>query len=230
MNKSSTSDVKLAESGNRKVLLRRAQSGDVDAFAELFEAFRPTVYAVACRLVGETDAGDVVMETYLKAWRSIPGFNGNSSLKTWLFRIAHNCALDGLRARKRHQAHFAPTPDSADGIPVEWPDKTQVSPDENAARGEEERLVRRAMDTLSADHRATLLLRFVEGLSYAEIAAATDVSIGTVMSRIFHGRRKLQLALASLPDLQPDSRSGVKAQHEPFRQKDLPESDQGMPA
>jgi len=84
--------------------LERARKGDVEAFAEVFEALRPLVFSVANRLVGPNDAEDVVMETYLKAWQGLPRFRGKSSLKTWLYRISRNCSLDFIRSRQRAPA------------------------------------------------------------------------------------------------------------------------------
>jgi RNA polymerase sigma-70 factor (ECF subfamily) len=93
--------------------LAAAGKGDMEAFAALFEELRPMVYEVACRLVGPSDADDVVMETYLKAWRAIPRFNRRAALKTWLYRVTYNCALDFLRSRQRRRDRIQPL-DGAD--------------------------------------------------------------------------------------------------------------------
>ena len=176
------------------MLTARAQNGDMDAFAAVFEPLRPTVYAVACRLVGPSDAEDVVMETFLKAWQAIPRFNRHSSLKTWLYRITYNCAVDRIRARQRLRE--TPLDDEADGGSAgSIPDDSAPRPDEVLAGSETIDRVRSAMGRLPAEHRTALLLRFSDGLSYAGIAAATGVSIGTVMSRLFNGKRKLRRIL-----------------------------------
>jgi RNA polymerase sigma-70 factor (ECF subfamily) len=175
-------------------LLEQAQRGDIQAFAQLFEPLRGKIFAVACRLVGPDDAEDVVMDTFVKAWKSLPGFRGGSSLKTWLFRIASNRARDLLRRRR-------PT---VDATPVDtetraaWPeltDPTQPGPDELAAENEDGVLLGRALAELPAAHRNALLLRYVDGLSYSEISAATGAAMGTVMSRLFHAKRKLRGAV-----------------------------------
>ena len=173
--------------------LRNAKKGDGDAFAAIFEAFRPLVFTVAVRLVGSSDADDVVMESYLKAWKALPNFSGLSSLKTWLFRIAYNCAQDQLRSRGRRREE--PLPVNEDGEPVEVRLDRHASPAELVMRDELGSSIERCMAQLPPVHRTTLLLRFADGMSYQEIAAATGVSIGTVMSRIFNGRRKLQALL-----------------------------------
>jgi RNA polymerase sigma-70 factor (ECF subfamily) len=181
-----------------QALLEQARRGDAEAFARLFEPWRATLYSVACRLVGESDAEDVVMDTYLKAWRALPGFSGRSALRTWLYRIAHNCALDCLRARRHTVSENEGRERDDDGAARDWPDTKQRSPAEAVAGAEVTDLVGQAMAQLGDEHRTTLLLRFADELSYAEIAAATGVSIGTVMSRLFNGRRRLQRLLAEL--------------------------------
>jgi len=188
----------MMEEHDPQALLEQARHGDAEAFARLFEPWRPTLYAVACRLVGESDAEDVVMDTYLKAWRALPGFSGRSALRTWLYRIARNCALDCLRARRHTVSENDGRTREDEPGPRDWPDPRQRTPAEAVAGAEVGDLIGQALARLGEEHRATLLLRFADGLSYAEIAAATGVSIGTVMSRLFNGRRKLQRLLAEL--------------------------------
>jgi RNA polymerase sigma-70 factor (ECF subfamily) len=174
--------------------LERARHGDMEAFMALFHDARPMVFSVAYRIVGADDAEDVLMETTLKAWKALPGFTGRAGLRTWLCRIAHNCAVDYLRRRPRWAAQGSDeSPEGAD--PAALPDRSQRHPVETMAGAELETQIQAALGTLSPEHRATLLLRFVDGLGYAEIAAATGVSIGPVMSRLFNGRRKMMRLL-----------------------------------
>jgi RNA polymerase sigma-70 factor (ECF subfamily) len=174
--------------------LERARHGDMEAFMALFQDARPMVFSVACRIVGADDAEDVLMETTLKAWKALPGFTGRAGLRTWLCRIAHNCAVDHLRRRPHWAAQGAA--ESAEGVdPAALPDCSQRHPAETMAGAELDAQIRGAMERLSPEHQATLLLRFVDGLGYGEIAAATGVSIGTVMSRLFNGRRKMMRLL-----------------------------------
>jgi RNA polymerase sigma-70 factor, ECF subfamily len=179
--------------------MERAGHGDAEAFAELFERLRPKVFAVAWRVAGPNDAEDVVMNTYLKAWKALPRFDGRSSLETWLYRIAHNCAVDMLRQRR----HDPDQPEREASTVEDLPDRRQRPPDQAVAGAETEVLIRRALDQLSPEYRATLLLRFADGMSYAEIAASTGVSLGTVMSRIFNGRRKLQKLVKGIREETP---------------------------
>lgn len=179
-------------------LLELARAGDVEAFASLFESFREMVFRVACRLVGEGDAEDVVMDVYLKAWQSLPRFQGWASVKTWLYRIAYTVSVDCLRARHRQTQRFVRESELELDHPLEVADAAQKSAVEEVQSAETAGLVRRALDRLPPEHRTALLMRFADDMSYAEIAAATGVSIGTVMSRLFYGKRKLQSALREL--------------------------------
>lgn len=172
--------------------LARAQAGDMEAFADVFEAYRPVVFRVALRLVGEADAEDVVMETFLKAWKALPRFRGNSGLQTWLFRICNNCAYDVLRARGRRGRHEVCPRADANGETPEPVDVTAATPAEQAADRDLAAAVRAGLAALPPDHARVLLLRYADGLSYRETAAAVGVSVGTVMSRLFYARKKLQ--------------------------------------
>ena len=171
--------------------IKLAQKGDANAFEAILEPIRPFVYAVAYRNVGPSDVDDVVMETFVKAWRSFPSYNGHSSLKTWIYRIAYNTSIDFLRRRQRFQAVFVPErPESQNEI-KDIVDERVDSPSEGLLRSEISNLVQQAMARLDKNHSTALWLRYADGLSYKEIAAATGVGIGTVMSRLFNGKRKL---------------------------------------
>ncbi len=174
----------------------RARHGDMEAFMSLFEEVRPLVFSVACRMVGPNDAEDVVMDACLKAWKAIPAFSGASTLKTWICRIAHNCAADCLRRRKPWDTAAPNAVDPVD--PGALPDTAQRSPADAMADAETQARIDAALRQLPEEHRVTLTLRFADGLSYAEIAAATGVSLGTVMSRLFNGRRKLMKLLKDI--------------------------------
>jgi RNA polymerase sigma-70 factor (ECF subfamily) len=176
-------------SDSQKGLLEQARQGSADAFAALFEQYRPMLTAVASRLAGAADGDDVVMETYLKAWSGLARFGGRAALSTWLCRIVRNCALDICRRQGRENRR------RVDSVTAEGADIFANLPDERAGdarrHAETQELgvaVRRAMAKLSENHCTVILLREVDGLSYGEIAAATGASIGTVMSRLFHAR------------------------------------------
>jgi RNA polymerase sigma-70 factor (ECF subfamily) len=177
-------------------LLNRARQGDADAFLSLFEEARPMVFSVASRVVGPNEAEDVVMDTYIKAWKAIPDFSGRAVPRTWLCRIAHNCAVDYLR-RCKPWATSESDSESRAVSPDSLPDPNPQSPLDRMVGDETGARIEAALDTLAPEHRVTLRLRYSDELSYAEIAAATGVSIGTVMSRLFNGRRKLMKLLAA---------------------------------
>jgi RNA polymerase sigma-70 factor (ECF subfamily) len=183
--------------------LRQAQNGDMDAFAALFEPLRARIYAVAFRLVGPDDAEDVVMDTYLKAWRALPRFAGRSSLSTWLCGIARNQSLDLLRRRQVRNRGRVANKDSEDRV-AEVDDPTQTGPLDAMQSVEDQALCQRALAALPEMHRHALLLRYVDGLSYQEIAAALDISMGTTMSRLFNARRKLRQQVESLTANSPE--------------------------
>jgi len=178
--------------------LEKAQHGDAEAFAGAFETLRPSVFAVACRLAGPDDAEDVVMDTYLRAWQALPNFEGRASLKSWLYRIAFNCATDLRRRRKRSpEVRVEPADDGQDAM-ERVADPEAVLPGEVLEADETRAQLARALRQLPEDHRVVLELRYMDGLSYAEIAAATGIGIGTVMSRLFNAKRKLQRVVAEM--------------------------------
>ena len=182
--------------------LKQAQNGDAEAFARAFEALRPAVHAVACRLAGPDDADDVVMETYLRAWQALPNFEGRSSLKSWLYRIAFNCATD-LRRRQKRSPEVRGTPaEDGEAWGAQVADPNAALPGERLESDETCQRVAVALRRLPDEHRIVLQLRYTDDLSYAEIAAATGVGMGTVMSRLFNAKRKL---LRAMKDLEQES-------------------------
>jgi RNA polymerase sigma-70 factor, ECF subfamily len=180
--------------GSVEALVWKARLGDMDAFAAVFEGMRADVYKVAYRLVGADDANDIVMDAFLKAWQAIPRFVGRSSLRTWLYRITYNCAIDYLRSRQRRGEESLSSGSEESGV-REVADETSGRPDEIVAGRELAEEMALALSLLPYEHKVTLELRYSDGLSYLEIASATGVSVGTVMSRLFNGKRKLRKLL-----------------------------------
>jgi RNA polymerase sigma-70 factor, ECF subfamily len=168
-------------------LVARARAGDRDAFRLLVERYEGRAYAIAYGFLGNReDAREIVQEAFLKAYRTLAGFRGEAGFYTWLYRIVVNLAID-FRRRDRP-------------APLEEPDRLrdprEADPASEAYRGELREAIRAAIDGLPREQRAVIVLRELEGLSYAEIAEVEQVPIGTVMSRLFYARRKLQAALA----------------------------------
>ncbi len=168
-------------------LVARARTGDRDAFRLLVERYQSRAYAIAYAVVGDReDALEIVQEAFLKAFRTLGGFRGDSSFYTWLYRIVMNLAID-LRRRER------PAPLEA---PDRMSDPRGSDPAEQAHRSELRAAITAAIRALPPEQQAVIVLREIDGLSYAEIAEVEQVPIGTVMSRLFYARRKLQAALA----------------------------------
>jgi RNA polymerase sigma-70 factor (ECF subfamily) len=139
-----------------------------------------------CGIVGdENDAWDVAQEGFLKAWRSIQQFEGRSSFYTWLYRLTVNLAIDSLR-RKGHREEV----ELDDAIPCSLP-----NPRANYQGDEIRHHINAALAELSPEHRAVIVLKEIEDLQCQEIAEILNISIGTVMSRLFYGRKKLQSIL-----------------------------------
>lgn len=170
----------------------------MEAFATVFEQHRPLMHSVAYRLVGGGDCDDVVMDSFLKAWRSLPSIRNLDAVRTWLCRMVRNTALDLLRKRRREQCHLVEdAPDeNGNGILDRIADEAAPTGGQDGERNELVAVLQQVLGGLSDEHRAVILLREADGLSYKEIAATTGTSIGTVMSRLFYAKRKLRNLLA----------------------------------
>ncbi len=182
--------------------LAAAAAGDRNAQRALFEQYRDTAYRVAFRITGrDADALDVVQDAFIKAFENLGSYEGGSSFKTWLLRIVSNRGLDLLRARKVRIAVRLDSGAEAEdgGLDVADP-RSDASP---AGGLEAEDLAARlnaALEALPPEQRAVFALFATGELSYAEIAEAVGVPIGTVMSRLFHARKRLQESLKDLAD------------------------------
>ncbi len=197
--------LKAAREGEAEVdlgLVRRAQNGDDAAFRALVERHQRRAFAVALGLVrSEQDARDIVQEAFLRVHRSLPSFQGASTFFTWLYRIVTNLAIDLVRRPGRNVVELEEERQrtSSPSEPVDHPWVSRVDgadPVDVLRRKELAARMRAAIDALPSYHKAVILMREVEGLSYEEMAEAMQVSKGTIMSRLFHARQKLQKALA----------------------------------
>ena len=177
-------------------LVKRCQAGETEAFDELVTRYRTRVFGMIYNMVhSEQDAWDLAQDSFVKAWKSIKRFRGRSSFYTWIYRIVMNVTIDWLRKKqvKGAGAEFddaiqlkeidpaSKTVPKADALPYETMERTEI-------RGR----IEKAIAQLSAEHRAVILMKEIEEMQYHEIAEALGCSIGTVMSRLFYARKKLQ--------------------------------------
>jgi RNA polymerase sigma-70 factor, ECF subfamily len=177
-------------------LVRRCQAGDTEAFGELVTRYRTRVFSMIYNMVhSEQDAWDLAQDSFVKAWKSIRRFRGRSSFYTWIYRIVMNVTIDWLRKKqvKGGGAEFD------DAIQLKEVDpasktvpKTDALPYETMERSEIRARIDRAIAQLSPEQRAVILMKEIEEMQYHEIAEALGCSIGTVMSRLFYARKKLQ--------------------------------------
>ena len=171
---------------DERELIRRAGQGDQEAFRQLVETYQAPAYRLALRMCGGDAAlaEDAAQEAFLAAWRGLPRFRGDSRFSTWLYRLTTNAAIDWLRREKRHRG-------MDDVTELELPDDGP-GPQDQAEQAEAQQTVRRALSRLSEEHRQVLLLRYMQELDYAEIAAALEISEGTVKSRISRAKMRLR--------------------------------------
>jgi RNA polymerase sigma-70 factor (ECF subfamily) len=179
------------------LLIERCQSGDYTAFDELITVYRGKIYAMIFNMIrNDADAWDLSQDVFIKAWKALSKFEGRSAFYTWLYRIAHNVTYDWMRKKKIEGAgEFNDEMlNEAEPGALTSP-KVLDSPDQNLQRDELRNKITIAINSLSKDHREVILLKEVEGLSYQEIAESIGSSIGTVMSRLYYARKKLQETL-----------------------------------
>jgi RNA polymerase sigma-70 factor (ECF subfamily) len=177
--------------------VRRVQAGDTEAFEPLVEKYKRKVFRLAYQVLrDQEEALDVAQEAFVKAFRALPAFKGDSAFYTWLFRITMNVALD----RKRQRASRAKSLGTDDVPPEEW-ERTATSTDPNpedvATSVERRERIRKGLDSLSEHHRTIIILSDIEGLQYREIAEVLGIPMGTVMSRLHHARKRLRDVLGS---------------------------------
>jgi RNA polymerase sigma-70 factor (ECF subfamily) len=179
-------------------LVAQAQSGDTQAFNELVTRYRNRAFAMIYNMVrNEQDAWDLAQEGFFKAWKSINRFRGQSSFFTWLYRIMMNVTIDHTR---RKHIESGTEFDDARGLQAIAPGavttpKAEMEPAARLSDQEIRSKIDAAIERLSPEHRQAIVLREIDGLDYQEIADIVGCSLGTVMSRLFYARKKLQTML-----------------------------------
>ena len=184
-----------------QALVVRVQQGDKKAFDLLVLKYQLRLSKLVSRFLrNQSDVPDVVQEAFIKAYRVLPNFRGESAFYTWLYRIAINTAKNHLVAQSRKSpANSIDVQDAEDYGASEWL-KEFASPEREALASELEATIHQAMGELPSDLREAVTLREFEGLSYEDIAAVMDCPIGTVRSRIFRAREAIDSKLKPILD------------------------------
>lgn len=180
--------------------IEKLKTGDAEAFDSLVTLYSADVYAMLCRVTGnQEEASDLTQDTFLSALTAIKGFRGQSTLRTWLFRIAINHSRNRFRWWKRRKRDVTVSLDAEIGgsemkVHETLSDKGR-SPEDSAISNERERALMNALHGLPDIFRESVVLCDLEGMSYEEIAATLGVNLGTVKSRIARGREELRRKL-----------------------------------
>lgn len=182
-------------------LVVRVQQGDKKAFDLLVMKYQLRVSKLVARFLrNQSDVPDVVQDAFIKAYRALPNFRGDSAFYTWLYRIAINTAKNHLVAQSRKSpANSIDAQEAEDYGASEWLNE-YASPEREALASELESTIHRAMAELPSDLKEAITLREIEGLSYEDIAAVMDCPIGTVRSRIFRAREAIDNRLQPMLD------------------------------
>jgi RNA polymerase sigma-70 factor (ECF subfamily) len=186
---------------NDQQLVQRVQKGDKAAFDLLVRKYQHRVLKLVGRFVNDSaEAEDVAQEAFLKAYRALPAFRGDSAFYTWLYRIAIKTAKNALVANRRRPVEFDLDLQDPDQHDRQSMLKDSDTPEGVLLTDEIREVVERALEQLPEDLRTAIVLRELEGLSYEEIAEAMDCPVGTVRSRIFRAREAIDKKLKPLLD------------------------------
>lgn len=183
-------------------LIKKAKSGDQQAFGILLSNHETRMYNIAYRMMGNTeDAMDMVQEAMIKVYRSLDRFEGNAQLGTWLYRVTTNTCLDELRRRKLRQAvSLEERQERGAPSPV---DHTYEKPEETVERRERHQVLQHAIEQLTPEHQAAIVLRDIQGMSYQQAAKVMDCPVGTMKSRVSRARLALREELKKQTELFP---------------------------
>lgn len=201
-----------------KVLLARAKKGEIAAFESLMTAYENRIYSLALRSTGsEQDAADITQEVFLRAWKNLDSFRGDSSLSTWLYRVTSNLCVDF--ARKKAAEGMPTSIDDEESPAADFVDPSRMGQPEAAAENSELREeLQFALAQLSEEHRRVVLLRDVAGMTYTDIARTLGLEEGTVKSRLARARAGLRKILLERGNISLSASSkqaeGRRADHE----------------
>jgi len=187
-----------------KVLVERASRGDGIAFSELVNRHYEKAVRVSFGMLKDRfDAEDVAQEAFARVYRKLESFEGQSAFSTWLYRIVVNLSIDSLRKRKRQRRADVDDELTREALRSDeelWPVFDEADPMLSVERHELRARLDAAFAELPEIHRAVLVLREVQGLSYEEISESLEIKKGTVMSRLFHARKAMQKLLTETED------------------------------
>ena len=174
---------------NERELIARLQKRDEAAFEELIRQYEKKVYTLCFRMCGNSeDAEEAAQDAFLALWRGIDRFRQESSLSTWIYRLATNACIDTLRRRKKQSGSVSLDDEELFVDAVD----TSPQPQETVEYREAQKLLQEGLSALPEEYRKVLILREIEGLSYTEIAECASLELGTVKSRISRGRSLLR--------------------------------------
>lgn len=173
-------------------VIEHVRAGDTDAFEALVTAYQKQIYNLTLRYVSSSeDAADLTQESFLRAFRSLESFRGDSRFSVWMYRLTTNVCIDFLRSRGRGTASSLTVENDDEELEeLELPDQ-RFDPQKELERRELRRAVQAGLESLSEDAREIVILRELEGLSYAEIGERLGLEAGTVKSRLFRARKAL---------------------------------------
>ena len=189
----------MSESVTDKQLVERVQNGDKKAFDLLVLKYQQRIINLVSRFVyNPSDAEDIAQEAFIKAYRALPNFRGESAFYTWMYRIAVNTAKNYLAVKSRRPLESAHDIDDVEQIEGDHALRHQETPEHLLLRDEIQATILNSIEALPEDLKVAITLREVEGLSYEDIAVAMDCPIGTVRSRIFRAREAIDKELQPL--------------------------------
>lgn len=191
----------MAGTSGDQVLVERAQRGDRRAFDLLVLKYQQRIVKLVMRYVRDpTEALDVCQDAFVKAYRALPGFRGDSAFYTWLYRIAINTAKNHLVAQQRRPLEYDLDAEDAEHAERNGLLRDEETPEGIAMQEQLRATVEETIGALPEELRTAIVLREIEGLSYEEIATAMDCPVGTVRSRIFRAREAIDQAIRPLTD------------------------------
>lgn len=195
-------------------LVARSKTGDTESFNQLVRRWERPIFALAYRTLGrEEDARDVTQETFLRAFRALPGFKGDSKFSSWLYRIALNLCRDWIRRERRTPVVAMP-----EGVEIEQlraERQPTASVEDLAARAELSRGVAAAMEHLPDEQRTAIILKEYHGLTFQEIADLINCPLSTVKTRVYQGLSLLRRHLAEQGQFEPTASSGARGIESP---------------